>query len=86
MLPVGYTYEELKPNDKRFIDGMRYVLNDRVDNFKHNYLEVADDTEMPTVSAIKNEIVTATINELEKILSIDIDEMIISILDGYEEE
>lgn len=84
MLPEGYTYEELKTEDREFINGMKYVLDNCLGNFKYNYLEETEEEEMPTLNAIKNEIATAALNEFEEILSIDIDEMIVGMLDRYE--
>ena len=76
----AYNEKNLKEKDKKFIEGMRYVLSNVVDFFLDNYIRKDSKS---LCDKLKYEIVSEAIEELEDYIDAEICASIVSIIDGY---
>ena len=81
MLPEGYKKEELNEKDKSFVNGMEHLCAE-IDSIVDNY-DLDDDS---LIDKMKAEIIKDFVEHLKICLGIEIDEVIVSMLDGYPEE
>lgn len=81
-----YSKQELKAEDKSFVDGMEWVLNEVIDRELRDiedYYELADERNpTPTYAKLMRE----AINDLKESIIDEICQVIVSMIDHYEEE
>ena len=84
-----YSKQELKAEDKAFIDGMEWVLNEVIDRELRDiedYYELADERNpKPTYAKLMSEIEREEINDLKESIIDEICQVIVSMIDHSEE-
>lgn len=81
----AYNEKNLTEKDKAFIAGIRWVKDKIIDTFTANYEVTEEKDEMTTLDKIKKEIAEETLEELKTWIDYDIDELIVTTIDSYED-
>lgn len=85
-----YGKQELKAEDKSFVDGMEWVLNEVIDREIRDiedYYELADERNpTPIYAKLISEIEREALNDLKESIIDEICQMIVGMIDHYEEE